>query len=859
MIASSTFDSQTPSNLEKSLNKIKSKAKDLSETGKFQLICEAIYEFIENTPSPCFLLPAILKIINSINQSFMLEEPFRIYNFERWLNTLSDVSESKNTEIRSKIAGRHIPRDEYHTFFPVGGGKRHVGAHFVTAHSSPDLDTAVASFWSWIDAFAARVSSGEHYWNIPGGHLSDQDEQVFIENLGQNVFDSLAKSRSILTLRAIDLLTPGRLIHCPSTTALKDISNEKFEIGVIAVDERGYYLGDWRRRDLEMIRPLLSLLSSGLRSFQSKLQASLISLFGLNDLTQKKLVDKLHQLKQIKFDSLEPLQEASERERTCLEKYFKVILHCQEGLQSSFLSFSQNLEKLKIDSFSQLFEKIDKLFSSSDLFEKNGALTQDRHQIMQALQNCLDLFENSLQSFRTLSETLEIAMRIKHEVLLLGEEHVSSKTDVDELHDLIGNKAYLTVVYQEKSGKLIPLGGIYADTLRRKHLGTASLRDFCNREEVKIAPYFEIISVVDHHKSDLRSVSAPVAIISDTQSCNTLMAIHQIAINDHYSTLGQDAKEIEKAFAHAEGQSGLKKRLIQRKIALENISKGYFVDKSREALEYLFYLFAIVDDTDLLAKVSARDLFAVCELINRLETLENGKESLPLSLDDLSRDETFLKKATKRILKSQAMYKLYTKVYAFKEESLKNQLQLYTSAKPSTLFCDTKIQNGCTRVGQIKLPSNMIETFSEHKTKVFHRWVKEAAEASLEPSEVDLHIQMISTIASAQDVYEERSGGYSHRDELWIYSPLTERASEHLCHFLRAFRFAKELEGQELELELADSDKLELLFEQNFLPIKAKKSKSKIEKGAVAILRFTPMKLNSRKAAITPYLPTILS
>ena len=39
-----------------------------------------------------------------------------------------------------------------------------------------------------------------------------------------------------------------------------------------------------------------------------------------------------------------------------------------------------------------------------------------------------------------------------------------------------------------------------------------------------MAPYLEVISVVDHHKSSLKTPSVPTALIGDTQSCNVLIA-----------------------------------------------------------------------------------------------------------------------------------------------------------------------------------------------------------------------------------------------------------------------------------------------------------------------------------------------
>ena len=42
-------------------------------------------------------------------------------------------------------------------------GKIYEGTHFVTAHKSPDLDTTIASFWGWLDAFAAPAVEPRYF------------------------------------------------------------------------------------------------------------------------------------------------------------------------------------------------------------------------------------------------------------------------------------------------------------------------------------------------------------------------------------------------------------------------------------------------------------------------------------------------------------------------------------------------------------------------------------------------------------------------------------------------------------------------------------------------------------------------
>ena len=50
----------------------------------------------------------------------------------------------------------------------------------------------------------------------------------------------------------------------------------------------------------------------------------------------------------------------------------------------------------------------------------------------------------------------------------------------------------------------------------------------------------------------------------------------------------------------------------------------FFIHPAREFREYLCFLHAILDDTDLLTKVSSRDLECVAQFLNRLKSLSDG-------------------------------------------------------------------------------------------------------------------------------------------------------------------------------------------------------------------------------------------
>src|SRR5690606_458597 len=133
---------------------------------------------------------------------------------------------------------------------------------------------------------------------------------------------------------------------------------------------------------------------------------------------------------------------------------------------------------------------------------------------------------------------------------------------------------FLTVVIQEQDNSLFPVGIVRARDLRENGLGTVSLRDFCNLEEVKMASYLEVISVVDHHKSALQTFSVPITLIGDAQSCNVLIAEQTFSINDKYSLGGMSLEQIEAQIREIQAlpqptasDIRLLQRLLQRRLA----------------------------------------------------------------------------------------------------------------------------------------------------------------------------------------------------------------------------------------------------------------------------------------------------
>ncbi|MBI3901016.1 MAG: hypothetical protein HY324_02560, partial [Chlamydiia bacterium] len=529
------------------------------------------------------------------------------------------------------------------------------------------------------------------------------------------------------------------------------------------------------------------------------------------------------------------------------------VLKIEGGLDLSFEKLFVALASLAHVNSSLLSAK-----GVVDLMRPLFSKERENTLVFQFLEHSIENLHQVILQIRTRLEKLDLALKTKMEVFAQYPVAVSMRTDVEELRLKMGPYLFLAVTHaEEEEGKFPVAGAISAAMLRKDALGTVSLRDFCNRDEMGIPPYLEVISVIDHHKSKLQTLSPPFAFIADVQSSNTLVAGCAFEINDRYSVSGQSLESIEKAMkelVQKEGSPALVQRLLNKKRARAKNS-SFFIDPVREIVEYLHFLYAIFDDTDLLSKVSVPDVECVVELVNRLKSLVEGKEVEILSLEDLPRDHKFPKKAAERILRHKEVYSLYRKVYLFREQEVEKHLQLCAEGKPSHLFADTKEQNGCCRVGQTKIFANNRPTFSQLADAVCNTWLTEAKKYYQEKKEIDLHLHMISTIVGAEEVYQGKKGEYTHKDEIWLWIPEEEVAIEHLKRFLTSFQHSPGLKDNPLEIEfLGENAKLlSRIFQESFLSIPLKE----IAKGLpIAVLRVAPGSLNSRKAMISPFLPS---
>ena len=826
----------------------------LSEQKRSEKVNRALYELIHKEKAPCFLLSAVLEFIEKVDGEKILDH-YTFASFELWLNQYSLCSAEENYLTRAKIAGKWVERSDYQALFPIAMGRVYEGSHFVTAHRSPDLDTTVASFWGWLDAFAARVADGLHLWNLPGGPPSSQIEidWMFRAPLGNAVFTHLAKTRNTLNLTGNDLMRQKSLMKVSLKDSIASVDHDRDQKAVVITDEEGFYLGDWRSADVEGVRQVIILLSSCIRWFENHLHLQLISQFAKKNLSLSAVADELEKLFGMPIERCEPALEFSFQHRRQVDDLIRKVIGIKEGESTSFEKLISHLASLgKIP-----FEDCKKLLSSvKSLFDGKGKLLEDRPRIFQFLEHTVRLLHEAVFQIRQRLEKLDMALKAKYEVFGRHPTFVNARSDVEQIQSKIGSHLFLTVTSLDQ-GKQIPLGAISASDLRKSFLGTVSLRDFCNRDEMGIPSYLQVISVIDHHKSNLQTFSAPLAIIADVQSSNTLVAECAFQINDRYSLGGQTKEAIEKQIADLGKKQKISDSLFQRLLkrrqaAAKNVP--FFIDPVRERLEYLHFLYAILDDTDLLTKVSAQDVECVVSLLNRIKTLSTGKEEEILSLEDLPRGPDFPKKAAKRILQNDEMYSLYQKVYAYREKEIERNLKLSADGKSSNIFADTKEQNGCCRVGQTKIFANNVSFFLKHANDLRRVWFEAASKNHQEKEEIDLHIHMVSTIVSAEEVYQGKTAAYSHKDELWIWVPQKELAIEHLKRFLTAFQASPGLKDNPMEVEFLGENAQELssIFQESFISIPQTISLKKLP---IAVLRVKAGSLNSRKAMISPFLP----
>lgn len=832
---------------------------------KNDLVNSTLLGLIQNEERNTFLLGSVVDYITQVVDRGILEN-YSFSSFEIWLNQYSGLSKENNYKIRGKIAGKYLPRDVYQIYFPIGMGKTHFGTHFVTAHNSPDLDTTVASFWGWVDAFAARVGNGTHIWNVPGGPPSGQVEIgiLFDDLFGKNSVNCLAKTRLSLTLNSLDLMTQSGMNKKYSNQLALSFDHERQKNAIILIDEEGYYLGDWRNIDVEGVRQVVTDLNKCFLWFETDLHIKLISCFAEKNVKIEQISSVIQNILSLKIIDSDPAKEFTFKQQKYVHDYLVKVLSVESGMDSTFENLLLSMEKLEIYHFSRIINWLDEVVTSA-LFNTKGELIENRASIFTELENFVKMLSEALSKVRTYVDRLEVAFKIKTDVFGFIPQFLTHRTDIEEIRSKMDGYSYLTVNHTDNNGRNLPIGIVYSTDLQKHTLGTVSLRDFSNREEMKIPSYLEIISVIDHHKSSLITNTPLAAVICDAQSSNSLVAQMAFSINDQYGLSGMEEKDIEfqleESVSLLSSIQGLRtlQRLLQKKKILKS-HEDYFVSPEREFAEYLHFVYAILDDTDLLTKVTRLDVECTASLLNRLKSILMKKEVEIVSFDDLKEDLNFTKTAAKRLLQNEDFYSLYSKVYVYKEYGVDENLALCVKGEPSSIFSDCKTLNLCNQVGQTKIFARNYPLFSKLAPELRKIWYQNSLIAYGNNSELLLHLHMISTVASADQLFKGEIIPYEHQDELWIWIPELELAVERLKLFLNAFKSLPSILTLEMNVEFIGDNAKEFsqIFKESFISIPHHFATDSEEKSLpIAILRYKAGSMNSRKAMIAPYLPRI--
>lgn len=832
----------------------------LIDRKRSEWVNRVLLELIQKEPEPCFLLAAVLEFIERVEKEGLLQH-YTFTSFELWLNQFSHLSAEENARVRAKIAGKAIDRSDYQGLFPISMGKVFEGTHFVTAHRSPDLDTTISSFWGWVDAFAARVGDGLHIWNLPGGPPGSQIEMdlIFREIFGPAIFTHLPKTRTALILTGNDLMQQRQVHRKVPQDPLSSIDHSR-DIAVLVVNEEGFFQGDWRAVDVEGVHRVMMLLSICLRWFENNLHLQLISLFAEGHPVKERIIPALRRIFDLKIGECEPVRTFTPSQLREMREFLVQVLEIKQGLESSFGELSEGLFQRGMVRFPD-GDALVSAMEKEHLFDEKGHLIEDRPRILHYLEKIIRELHEAIFTIRAQMEQFDIALAIKEKVFQLQPLSVSVRSDVEEIRAKMGSNQFLAVVYPDQE-RLFPMGVILASDLQKSRLGTVSLRDFCNRDEMTIPSYLDVISVIDHHKSSLNTFSPPLAIIGDAQSTNTLLAERVFQINDRYSLGGMPEEEIEERLASKESAKTMEamrimQRLYQRRLALEYT--GWFIHPDREFIEYLHFLYGILDDTDLLSKVTSLDIEIVASLLNRLKSLSEKKEVEVIQFDDLPRDKHFCQRAAQRLLQNDELFSLYRKVYQYREKEIERNIQLCAEQEPSHFFADTKEQNGCSRIGQTKIFDKNVSLFEKRADAIRRHWLKIAKQTHENHPEIDLHIHMMSTIVSAEEVYKGTQGKYNHQDEMWIWASEDEMGIEHLKNFLNAFQRSPGWKNNHLDVEFlgGHAEELGQIFRESFLESSYKIAKKPDPALPIAILRYNAGSFNSRKALVSPYLPTL--
>lgn len=771
-----------------------------SKHGKVSsLLLKAIQEANEGT----YLLGSVVDFLARVREGEL--KTYHLASFEFWLIHHSELSEDDKVLIFAKIVGCHIPRAAYQCHLPIGNNLVYEGPHFVAAHRSPDMDTTVCSFQTFLDAFAARVGTTRHFWFLPLGPPKDSHEieRIFVEPLGEEVFETVAYTENTVRVSALDLLSQKHI----RTKQLSDVSfgndEERRENAVILTDSSGCYLGDWRSIDFDVVRSVVNHFDALIVQFQNFFLKEVITFFSVNNVSKYDVEKLISRVLEKRLDDLQLAEKWTDKQQQNLSDFIQKILEVPDGMHATWHEVFTALQPKGF--FTKFPQELQGLVSAQ-IFHTTEAVIDDRSVILTELKDLIAVGVDEFSAFRDYLDTLEIAYRIKEEVLGLGATTLSHLSEYEDIKDTIQNYQYLTVTYKEGDKQYI-LGVVQAKSLQRPSIGTMALRDFSNFEETDVPDYMQVISVLDHHKSSIITSRPYSNITMDAQSANSILAHLKMEVYDRYTAQGMSLEstqaQIDKLNSEPDSQPKMRKlQNLYRKKQILQSNSPYWVSVDREGLDYLQFLLAIFDDTDMLTKVTEFDLQVVRRLINRLKTIQCKEEAEIVDFDDIAKDKEFVTKAAAKLLQNKDVYSIYTSNYTARNEN--NEMLIKQAAKDveAPFFQDTKILNKYACVTQFKCYSDNAQSIAKYRSNIQKTWVERCKEMHEKDPTIRFFLFMMSTIASAEELYQQKGLPEGYRDQIWYWIPEGDKkAGHHLQKFLSGFSQSPRMEKQKIDIE----------------------------------------------------------
>ena len=832
-----------------------------------RIVNNTLLKLIKDQPEPSYLLSEVIDYSARVSEDKILDGSYNLTAFEQWLNQHAGLNYDENRRIRGKISGKYIPREEYQIYFPISQNKVYPGTHTVTAHNPPDLDSTTASFFGWLDAFSCRVGRSLSVWNLPQGRPNEIISRFFDHMYSPHVFTRVSKQKTLITHVAMDIVQQDRLIKAKGDMSIRDFSHNRNENHVILVDDEGFYIGDWRVSDVDAVTRVQRLLNICLHLYEKEVVLNFTELFSKSQLLQRDCKDSLLKLFEKKLPDFDlGLQTFSSDDFHLLDKYLKIVLHLDAGCGTTVQEFFSHMDKKIGTKFLKFRSQICGFFESQ-YYDNDDQMDCDRSEIFAKFKDAYQVLIESSRDLRTYLERLDIAMEIKKKVLGHELNYVTTKAEIEEVREKINEYRHITVTFPTQDGRLVPVGVIHDDLFDESYLGTISFRDFCNLDEIKIKPYLQVISAIDHHKSTIQTTTAGVFTVSDVQSSNVITAENAFKLNDQFGTRAQNLASIveqEKEISKLEDDDDrlyFLYRLTLKRKALKKVDGIYFVHPKRELEEYILFLNAIVDDTDLLAKCSWRDLETIVELINRIKSIQSGKEVQVAKFETINRNRRGLKKEIDRMLKNKDFYSFYKRIYQHRESILSQTIKTVSGDISNEFFADRKIQNQNCSISQFKLfPVNWTD-FNEMRNEILSSWLSISLKTRNLNSELDLFLHMMSTIPSAQQSYEGGSVKDGEtKDEYWITGILnSDESISRMKQFINSTMKSSLYEDINLEVTIngpegENRDQLLQIIQPSVEKVISVQDNPTLEL-PIIIFSFDPGSLNSRKTDVTPFLP----